>query len=124
MNAHSDSIAQLSDEVAHFVRQRDWDQFHDPKNLVMLVASEVGELLAEFRWVSNSDSDAHATGVRRERVQDEIADVAIGLLMLAARTGTDLPSAIRAKLDKNAQHYPAALSRGRADRPEVENPPG
>src|SRR5689334_2479994 len=113
----SDSISALTEEIAAFARERDWDQFHDPKNLVMLLTSELGELAGEFRWVSSADADAHAAGVARTRIEEEIADVAIGLLMLARRTQTDLAAAIRSKLKRNASLYPIELARGRAERP-------
>lgn len=116
----ANSITGLTAEIERFVRERDWDQFHDPKNLVMLLTSEVGELAAEFRWVSNVDADAHATGRARGRIEEEIADVAIALLMLSRRMSTDLPSAIRAKLEKNARKYPADQSRGLAEAPGKE----
>jgi dCTP diphosphatase len=114
----SDSIQVLSEEIARFVIDRDWNQFHDPKNLVMLLSSEVGELTAEFRWTPNADADAYSQGNARVRIEDEMADVTIALLMLAARIKIDLASAVRAKLDKNAVKYPIELSRGRAERPE------
>lgn len=117
MSRNSDSIAALSAEISRFVQEREWEEFHDPKNLVMLLSSEVGELSAEFRWVASVDSDAHATGEARERVADELADSAIALIMLATRTRIDLAFAIRSKLAKNALKYPVELSRGRADRP-------
>ena len=118
MNASSDSVRILTEEIERFVADRDWAQFHDPKNLVMLLSSEIGELTAEFRWVANTDADAHSRGQARERIEDEIADVAIALLMLAARTETDLASAVRAKLLKNARRYPIDAARGRAERPK------
>lgn len=120
MSNDADSIASLTAEIERFVNDRDWDQFHDPKNLVMLLGSEVGELTAEFRWVSNADADLHASGAARGRVEDEMADVAIALLMLSRRMNTDLPSVIRAKLAKNARKYPVDRSRGSAEAPSRE----
>jgi dCTP diphosphatase len=117
MSTSSDSIRALSAEIARFVGERDWDQFHDPKNLVMLLSSEVGELTSEFRWVASSDADTHAIGPQREAIENEIADVAIALLMLAARAKIDLAAAVRAKLEKNAKKYPIQASRGRAEPP-------
>lgn len=118
MTSSSDSIRILSEEIAQFVKDRDWDQFHDPKNLVMLLSSEIGELTAELRWITNENSDAYVQGVGRERIQDEIADVAIALFMLAARTRMNLALVVREKLKKNGIKYPVELSRGRAERPQ------
>ncbi len=104
-------------QIREFVAEREWQQFHDPKNLAMLLASETGELVAEYRWVANTESDAHsqATGAR-ERIVSEIGDVGIALLMLCDRIGVDLAAAMSDKLAVNAQRYPAETFRGRADR--------
>jgi len=105
------------EQLRKFVADREWQQFHDPKNLAMLLASETGELVAEYRWVANTESDAHsrATGPR-ERIVSEIGDVGIALLMLCDRIGVDLASAVSDKIVVNAQRYPAETFRGRADR--------
>lgn len=110
-----DSVLEL---VRAFVRERDWDQFHDPKNLAMAVASEAGELAAELRWVKGEEADAWAQDpANRQRLADEIADVAITTLMLADRVGLDLPTVMRAKMEKNRAKYPVERARGRADSP-------
>jgi NTP pyrophosphatase (non-canonical NTP hydrolase) len=101
-----------------FVAERDWGQFHDPKNLSMLLASEAGELLAEYRWVRNDESDAASMKPElRARVTAEIGDVGIALLLLCDRIGVDLGEAMAAKLELNRRKYPAEAVRGRADRP-------
>ena len=106
-------------ELRQFVAERDWAQFHDPKNLAMLLASEVGELVAEYRWVAGGGADVHSRDAApRARIADEIGDVGIALLLLCDRTGIDLGEAIAAKLAKNRIRYPADKSRGRAQRPE------
>lgn len=113
-----DRLEQLMVDLRTFVREREWEQFHDPKNLAMAVASEAGELLAEYRWVSNADSDSHsAEPDSRRRIAAEIGDVGIALLLLSDRIGLDLFDSIRAKLALNDQKYPVALSRGRSDPP-------
>ncbi|MCA9617253.1 MAG: nucleotide pyrophosphohydrolase [Myxococcales bacterium] len=104
----------MIDDLRDFVRERDWEQFHDPKNLAMAVASEAGELLSELRWVRGEDADAHcADPEARARIADEIADVAATLLMLVDRIGLDLPAALHAKMQKNRAKYPAEEHRGR-----------
>ena len=113
-------IAALIGELRAFVAERDWSQFHDPKNLVMLLASEVGELVAEYRWVAGDAADAHSRegGAGRARIIDEVGDVGIALLLLCDRTGIDLGGAIAAKLAKNRGRYPVEKARGKAERPE------
>lgn len=114
-----DRLDALLDELRAFVAERDWQQFHDPKNLSMAVASEAGELVALFRWVRGDEADAFAQrSENRTRVSAEIADVAVALLLLCDRTGIDLAQAVREKLEINRKNYPAHASRGRADRPD------
>jgi dCTP diphosphatase len=84
----------------------------------MLVASEAGELLAEYRWVRGDEADARSQEPEaRARVAAEVADVGLGLLLLCDRIGLDLVDAMKEKLAKNAARYPVASSRGKAERP-------
>lgn len=113
-----DEIATLTHEVRAFAAARDWDQFHDPKNLAMALASEVGELTAVLRWVRGDEADAFlADDAERSKLEEEIGDVGICLLLLCARTGIDLNAAVTSKLRTNAERYPVAISKGRAYRP-------
>ena len=97
----------MREAIRAFVAERDWEPYHDPKNLAMAVASEAGELCAELRWVASEDADAHcAREDVRPRIEDEAADVAICLLMFCDRVGIDLEAAMRRKLLKNAEKYP------------------
>ncbi len=101
-----------------FTAERDWAQFHDPKNLAMLLASEAGELVALLRWVPNAEADAFVRGAAdRPAVEAEAADVAIALLLFCDRAGIDLARAVEAKIAANAAKYPVALSRGHARTP-------
>jgi dCTP diphosphatase len=110
-------LDELRSELRAFVAERDWHQFHDPKNLSMLIASEAGELLAEYRWVRSEGADAHsAEPAARARITAEIADVGIGLVLLCDRIGVDFVEAMRAKVRANALKYPAELVRGKAER--------
>jgi NTP pyrophosphatase (non-canonical NTP hydrolase) len=105
-------------ELRRFVAERDWAQFHDPKNLAMLLASEVGELVAEYRWVAGAEADARSReAASRARIADEIGDVGIALLLLCDRTGIDLLRAMSDKLAKNRARYPVEAARGKAERP-------
>jgi dCTP diphosphatase len=105
-------------DLRAFVAARDWRQFHDPKNLAMLVASEAGELVAEYRWVRGDEADAVSREpAARARIADEVADVGIGLLLLCDRIGLDLVDAMRTKLAKNGERYPVVEAKGKAERP-------
>jgi len=113
-----DGTGELLTKLRQFVAARDWSQFHDPKNLAMLLASEAGELVAEYRWVKGDDADAHSQRPEpRARIAAEIADVGIALLLLCDRIGLDLGQAIADKLAANEARYPPDKSRGRPDRP-------
>jgi dCTP diphosphatase len=110
-----DGLADLVERLRRFTGEREWSRFHDPKNLAMLVASEAGELLHLFRWVSNADADAFAARPENRRpLEEEIADVAIGILLLSDRVGLDLVEAVRAKIARNAEKYPVGDGRGAA----------
>src|SRR3954469_12938012 len=112
------TLDELIAALRAFADARDWRQFHDPKNLAMLVASEAGELVAEYRWVRGDEADARSREPEaRARIAAEIADVGIALLLLCDRIGLDLGDAIADKLQRNAERYPVEASRGRAERP-------
>lgn len=114
----AEGLSALVLELREFVRERDWSKFHDPKNLSMLVASEAGELAAVLRWTDNRDADKVVqTEPVRSKLTQEIADVAIGLLLLCDRVGVDLVEVSRAKLQANKANYPAEVVRGSAERP-------
>ena len=103
----SDAFDGLLAELRRFTRERDWAQFHDPKNLSMLVASEAGELLHLFRWVRTEEADAFAARPENKAaIEEEVADTAIAVLLLADRLGVDLGAAIREKIAKNGRKYP------------------
>jgi NTP pyrophosphatase (non-canonical NTP hydrolase) len=114
-----DSVDRIRQDLKRFVSERDWEQFHDPKNLAMAVVSEAGELAAEYRWISNAEADGWSRDPEhRSRVQREAADVAIALLLFFDRIGVDFCEAVLEKLDVNRRHYPVATSRARAERPQ------
>ena len=96
--------------IRKFRDDRDWQQFHDPKNLAVSISIEAAELLELFQWQTGEESTRFAAE-NRERVSEEIADVAIYLVELADITGIDLAKAIDAKLEKNARKYPVDKAR-------------
>ena len=111
------TIADLKARVLAFVRERDWEQFHTPKNLSMALAAESGELMEHFLWATADQSRALANEpVRRAKIADELADVVIYALEFANMTGLDVAGAIEAKMAANAKKYPVEKARGRADK--------
>ncbi|MGP4109450.1 nucleotide pyrophosphohydrolase [Streptomyces sp. 4N509B] len=109
---------ELQEELATFARERDWGQFHNPKNLVMALAGETGELVSLFQWLTAEESaSVMADRDRAAAVREEMADVFAYLLQLADVIGVDLEDALRRKIEVNRKRYPVALARGRADRP-------
>lgn len=105
----------LRNTLREFVRERDWEQFHTPKNLAMALAGEAAEILEIFQWLTpeqSSDLDAD----KLAEVTDEIGDVLIYLVRLADKLGIDPMEAAHAKIERNRKKYPAELVRGRADK--------
>lgn len=96
-----------------FRTERDWEQFHTPKNLAVAISVEAGELLEQFQWTVDT-RPARPTDDGLARIGDEIADVAILLTYLAHDLGIDIDLAVNAKLARNAQRYPVDKSRGTA----------
>jgi NTP pyrophosphatase (non-canonical NTP hydrolase) len=101
-----DTIEQLRDALRAFAAERDWDQFHSPKNLTMALTVEAGELLEHFQWMTEQESQAPAPAKLAE-VRAEMADVFIYLVRLADKLGVDLLAASADKIGRNAERYPA-----------------
>jgi len=108
-----DSLAELTDRLRRFAAERDWEQFHSPKNLAMGVAAEAGELVAEFQWLDGQDS-YRPDAERLERIRQEAADVLLYLVRLADRLDFDLVEAANTKIALNARKYPVERARGSA----------
>jgi NTP pyrophosphatase (non-canonical NTP hydrolase) len=97
----------LRDLLREFAVERDWEQFHDPKNLAMAVASEAGELLAEFRWLTPGEANSKAIDEKkRKNVSHEMADTLIFLIRLADVLDIDLVAAVREKIEINRVRFP------------------
>ncbi len=105
-------IAALRDVVREFVQERDWKQFHSPKNLSMALAVEAAELMEHFQWISQDESRA-LDAEKQIEVGEEMSDVFCYLLALANELDIDLSSAFQRKMALNRQKYPAAEFRGR-----------
>ena len=112
-----DSLDDLDTKLLAFARDRDWEQFHSPKNLSMALAGEAGELLEHFQWLSEEQS-ASLDADRKDLVALEMADILIYLVRLAQRLDIDLIDAAYRKLDINQARYPAGQVRGDARRAE------
>lgn len=104
------TVEELRDRVKGFVRARDWERFHQPKDLAMALSIEASELLERFLWRSGSDNDLE--GENRDALGDELADVVIYALSFCNAIDLDLSDAIRRKMEKNEARYPAARVRG------------
>lgn len=117
MSDRATTVAELRERVLAFVRERDWEQFHAPKNLSMALAAETGELMEHFLWMSPEHSRAVVQDpAKRHKIEEEIADVVIYALEFANMTGIDVAAAIERKLALNAKKYPVEKARGRSDK--------
>ncbi len=103
----------LSEALAAFAAERDWDQYHSPKNLGMALSGEVGELSEIFQWLTEEASKSVATNPdTATAVREELADVTLYLVRLASVLGVDLNEAVTQKLQKNAAKYPVDKAHG------------
>lgn len=106
-------VTRLAAKLDRFATERDWAQFHSPKNLVMALTGEVGELNEIFQWMSEAASkEAGRDAQTAKAVQDELADVLLYLVRLSSVLGVDLDAAVQQKLKDNATRYPADKVRG------------
>jgi dCTP diphosphatase len=113
MNDSQTTLQELKDRMARFVHERDWEQFHTPKNLAMSIAIEAAELMEHFQWLkveesNNLDAD-HLT-----EIGEELADIIIYSLSLSNTLGLDLAQTVCAKMDKNIRKYPAEKVKGKS----------
>src|SRR3954452_11580419 len=102
------TLEHLAAELRQFTDERDWGQFHRPRNLAMAVAGEAGELVAELRWDTDDEVEAKVLGVpdRRERLEHEVADVLLFLIRFSDVCNIDLLAAADRKLALNRERYP------------------
>ncbi len=107
----TDSLETLRDTLRQFAAERDWDQFHSPKNLVMALSVEVAELMEHFQWLT-AEAAMALEPARQAAVRDELADVLLYLIRLADKLDVDLVAAGYDKVAKNALKYPADKARG------------
>lgn len=108
------TVAELRALVADFVRERDWEQFHDPKNLSASIAIEAAELMEHFQWLRSDELERiRDDDAEMELIAEELADVTAFVLSFANALNIDLSDALSRKMAKNARKYPADRFRGR-----------
>ena len=111
------TFAELKSRVLAFARERDWEQFHAPKNLSMALAAEAGELMEHFLWSTSDASRTIASDpAKRQKIEEELADVVIYALEFANMTQIDLAAVIETKMAANAKKYPVEKARGRSEK--------
>ena len=111
----TDSLEQLRVRLAKFAADRDWDQFHSPKNLSMALIGEAAELVEHFQWLTEEQSKS-LDNDKQQAVAEELADILIYLIRAADKLDVDLIHSTLQKINKNEQRYPVEKVRGDARR--------
>jgi dCTP diphosphatase len=113
------SLEDIRVKLEAFAAERGWEQFHTPRNLLLAMTGEVGELAELFQWTPDSECGPGLPAwpaPKKAHLGEELADVYLYLTRLADRCGVDLASAVLRKLEKNAVKYPASLAFGKSDK--------
>ena len=114
MSDQTTTMSVLRDEVRRFVDEREWNAFHDPKNLSMAIATEAAELMEHFRWLTNDQArEIRGSASDMQMIREELADIMCFALSFANALEIDVTTALREKMVKNAQKYPVEKFRGR-----------
>ena len=113
MTGFPTDLEALRDRLRAFAAERDWEQFHSPKNLSMALMVEAAELMEHFQWLTEAQS-AELPADNKQAAGEELADILLYLVRLSDKLGIDLREAALLKLEKNALKYPAELVRGSA----------
>ncbi|MCX8069372.1 MAG: nucleotide pyrophosphohydrolase [Thermodesulfovibrionales bacterium] len=111
-----DKIKELTERLIEFRRQRDWEQFHKPKDLAISLCLESAELLEHFQWKSDEEISNYIRGVEIEKLKEETADIAIYLLLFCHDLKIDLYNEVLKKIQKNETRYPVEKAKGKADK--------
>jgi len=111
MSEHT--LAELTDLVLKFREERDWKQFHNPKDMALSLALEAAELMELMQWRNGGELDAHLAA-NKQRLGEELSDVLGWVLLLAHDQGIDLPDAFEKKIESNKKKYPVEKARGSA----------
>lgn len=113
MNDSIDTLTMLRERLAAFAAERDWDQFHNPKNIVMALAVEAAELMEHFQWLTPEQADSLSPEVRSQ-IALEAADVLLYLVRLCDKLDIDLAQSAVTKIALNEHKYPVEKAKGRA----------
>lgn len=105
-------INEITEKIIQFRDERDWMQFHDPKNMAVSIILEASELLEHFQWKTKEEVEKYVKQNNAE-IKDEIADIALYLFELADNLGISLMSAMEGKLKKNEMKYPIEKAKGK-----------
>ncbi|MEM8867072.1 MAG: nucleotide pyrophosphohydrolase [Verrucomicrobiota bacterium] len=115
MNDSATRLDEIKARVLAFAQERDWEQFHSPKNLSMAISAEAAELMEHFLWQSSEQSRSDIeTEKLRAKVEEELADIFIYAIEFANVSGMDIASIIEAKMARNAEKYPVEKARGKS----------
>jgi NTP pyrophosphatase (non-canonical NTP hydrolase) len=106
------NIKKIQKQLSDFADERDWNQFHNPKNLAMALSVEVSELVEIFQWLTPEQAEEIMSTNEGEHVKEELADVMIYLIRLADKLNIDLEDAVTDKIVKNGEKYPVDTSKG------------
>ena len=109
-------VKKIQKKLSDFADERDWDQFHNPKNLAMALSVEASELVEIFQWLTPEQAEEIMDSSQSDHVKEEVADVMIYLLRLADKLDIDLESIVNDKIVQNGKKYPVNLSKGNADK--------
>ena len=114
MSDQTTTVARLREIMQAFVDEREWNRFHDPKNLSMSIAIESAELMEHFQWLDNREAaNIRESPEDMQQVREELADIVAFVLSFANALDIDISDALRDKMVKNAEKYPADRFRGR-----------
>lgn len=113
MSDQQTTLQELKEKMAAFVRERDWEQFHSPKNLSMSIAIEAAELMEHFQWLTLEESKSLSPEALAD-IGEELADIVLYSLSLANALNLDLSQTVLAKMEKNVRKYPSDKVRGKA----------
>ena len=117
MEDQKTTLKEIKDRVLKFAQERDWEQFHSPKNLSMAISAESAELMEHFLWQSSEASHTDIEDLKlRGKVEEELADIFIFAIEFANVTGMDIAKIIESKMFLNAKKYPIEKAKGRSDK--------
>ena len=118
MKKKADSFDALISDIKKFNLDRDWDQFHNPKDIFIALISEIGELAEYYRWLSREEiEELKDDPSKKEKLEEEIADIFLYLIMLSYKSDIDIIKAIKHKIKKNETRYPISIIKGKHTNP-------